>query len=189
LTTSLTLLQRLRDPADADAWSRFFELYAPLIESYARALGLSPADAEEARDECLEVVSRRMRTFEYDRARGGFQPWLHTLVRGKVVDRLRRLAVRRRDTIELVALPDPGPGPDEAWESAWRREHLRYALAEAGRGERSEAFAVFEMLLVEGLSVSEVCERTGWNPNRVYKAKSRVLQRVRETLERLGMEG
>lgn len=188
MTTSRTLLERLRDPADEDAWSRFLELYAPLLESWARAQGLSQADAEEVRDQCLARVFQRLPAFEYERARGGFQPWLYTLARGRVIDWLRRRREPQPDTRELGALSDPGPGPDELWERTWRREHLRYALAEVRRREPPRSFHVFELLLQDGLSVAEVCERTGLNANQVYKAKARVLERVRAVLARLDLD-
>ena len=189
MTTSRTLLARLRDSTDEDAWSRFLELYAPLIESWARAQGLSQSDAEEVRDQCLETVLRRLPAFEYERSRGGFKSWLYTLVRGRVVDWLRRRRDLQPDTHALSALTDPSPGPDALWERTCRSQELRFALAEARRRETPRSFEVFELLLLHDLSVPEVCERTGLNANQVYKAKSRVLERVREVLARLGTDG
>lgn len=188
MTTSRTLLHRLRNPADAEAWNSFFEIYAPLLESYARARGLSSSDAEEVRDECLALVTRRMPAFDYDCSRGGFQAWLYTLAHGKIVDHLRRRREPQPDTRDLGTLPDPSPGPDEIWERTWRREHLRFALSEARRRTPPRSFRVFELLLLEGLTVPEVCDRAGLNANQVYKAKSRVLACVREVMSRLGAD-
>ena len=72
-TTRASLLLRLKDPTDAEAWSEFHKLYAPLLYRYARRRGLSRDDAEEIRDQCLEVVTRKMPTFEYDKEKGGVQ--------------------------------------------------------------------------------------------------------------------
>jgi RNA polymerase sigma-70 factor (ECF subfamily) len=65
-------LLSLKNRSDAEAWSEFHKLYAPLLYRYARKQGLSHDDAEEVRDRCLEVVTRKMPTFEYDKERGGF---------------------------------------------------------------------------------------------------------------------
>jgi RNA polymerase sigma-70 factor (ECF subfamily) len=46
-TTSSSLLDRLRRPADAEAWARFVELYTPLLYRWARRLGLQDADAAD----------------------------------------------------------------------------------------------------------------------------------------------
>lgn len=187
-TTRRTLLQRVRDPADREAWEQFFELYAPLLESYARARGLSRADAQEVRDQCLEVLVRRLPTFEYERARGRFQAWLHEIARGKVVDLARRARLAGVENAPLASVEDADPTPDEGWERQWRAEHLRYGLREALRDEDDETRHAFELLLLEETTVPEVCARTGLNANQVYKAKARVLRRVREILEKLGVE-
>jgi RNA polymerase sigma factor (sigma-70 family) len=186
--TRRTLLQRVRDPADGDAWTEFFGLYAPLLESYARAHGLAHADVEEVRDQCLEVLARKLPGFEYRRERGSFQAWLHRLARAKVVDLLRRRRVRAAESVELATLSDGAPEPDAAWEREWRAEHLRYALRAVQASEPVERFRVLELLLVEELTVPEVCARTGLVPAQVYKLKAALLKRVRAVLERLGTE-
>ena len=184
--TSKTLLHRVRDAGDSAAWEDFFRLYAPLLERYARSHGLGPVDAEDVRDQCLAVVASKMPDFEYERAKGGFKGWLFRIARGKVVDHLRRARARQAETRELGALVDRQPTPDPAWEEGWRAEHLRYCLALARRKVSEKSFRAFELLLEDDLSVPEVCERTGMNANQVYKAKARVLARVREAYERIG---
>lgn len=50
-TTRATLLARLKNRSDAEAWSQFQKLYAPLLYRYARGRGLSREDAEDVRDQ------------------------------------------------------------------------------------------------------------------------------------------
>src|SRR5688572_22033962 len=180
--TRATLLQRVRDPLDRAAWEEFFELYAPLLEGYARAHGLARDDAEEVRDQCLEVLSRKLPDFEYRRERGSFSAWLHRIARAKVIDLVRAREVRARESVELSVLPSQDADPDEHWERQWRAEHLRYALERVRRDEDPERFHAFELLLVEGLGVSEVAERTGLAPPQIYKLKATFLKRVRVVL-------
>jgi RNA polymerase sigma-70 factor (ECF subfamily) len=185
-TTRATLLDRVRDPRDREAWEQFFELYAPLLEGYARAHGLARDDVEEVRDQCLEVLARKLPEFQYERARGSFSSWLHRIAHAKVIDLVRNRKVRGRESVELTSLAASGADLDERWERQWRAEHLRYALQKVQRDEPEERFRVFEMLLVDELSVAEVCERTGLRATQVYKIKAGVLKKVRAQLERLG---
>ncbi len=187
--TRQTLLHRVRDPGDREAWQEFFELYAPLLEGYARAHGLSRTDAEEVRDQCLEVLARKLPTFEYQRSRGSFQAWLQGLARGKVIDLVRARRVRARESVELTTLADAAAAPDLLWERQWRAEHLRYALGQVRDREPPERYRVFELLLVEELSVAAVSARTGLEATQIYKIKAALLRRVREVLERLGDGG
>lgn len=188
-TTRATLLQRVRDSRDAEAWEEFFALYAPLLQGYARALGLSAPDAEDVRDQCLLVVVQRIGTFHYDRARGSFKGWLHRLARDKVIDALRKPRDPRPATEVLLALPDAGDGPDEAWEREWRAEHLRFALAEVRRAEDGPGSELIDLLLEGALSAKEIGERTGLNQNQVYKARARLVEAVGAILRRLEGEG
>ena len=184
--TRRTLLVRVRDRGDTEAWQEFFGLYAPLLEGYARSHGLSRTDAEEVRDQCLEVLARKLPDFEYERARGSFQGWLHGIVRGKVIDLARARRVRAHDSVALETLDDARSDLEREWERQWRAEHLRYALARVRESEDPERFRVFELLLVEELPVAEVSARTGLAAGQIYKLKSALLARVREILARLG---
>lgn len=184
--TSRTLLQRLKDGDDDAAWRTFLAIYAPLLEGFARSLGAGGTDAEEIRDECLALVATKLRTFEYDPRRGRFQGWLYELARGRVIDRRRRRVEPQLDSSVLLAAVGPEPSPEHIWDELWREAHFRFALDQAAEGVSERAYQVFELLLLDELSVTEVCERMGMNANQVYKAKSRVLARVRDVLERLG---
>jgi RNA polymerase sigma-70 factor (ECF subfamily) len=45
--TRVTLLVRLRNAHDQDAWRQFVSIYAPVVYGYARRQGLQEADAED----------------------------------------------------------------------------------------------------------------------------------------------
>lgn len=53
LATRATLLVRVRDARDCDAWAEFVDLYMPLIYSYALKNGLQEADAADVAQETL----------------------------------------------------------------------------------------------------------------------------------------
>jgi len=184
--TRATLLHRVRDPGDREAWEEFFALYAPLMEGYARASGLARADAEEVRDQCLEVLARKLPAFEYRPGQGSFQGWLFGIVRGKVVDLLRARKVRARESVELAGLAGGEAAPEEQWEQAWRAEHLRHALRVLRQELSEERYRAFELLLVDEASVAEVAAQTGLAAAQIYKLKAAALKRVRVLLERLG---
>ena len=80
-STRLSLLVRLRDLNDADAWRQFVELYAPLVYHYAHRRGLQDADAADVTQDVLQAVASGMEHFRYDPERGTFRGWLFTLVR------------------------------------------------------------------------------------------------------------
>lgn len=102
-TTSPSLLIRIRDRDDTDAWAKFYDLYGPLLYRYARSRGLSHDDAEDVRGNCYEAIVKQIETFEYDKEKGGFKAWLRTLVNRRVIDRLRK---RKSQALESKHLRD-----------------------------------------------------------------------------------
>jgi RNA polymerase sigma-70 factor (ECF subfamily) len=181
-TTRPSLLLRVRDLNDGEAWREFCEDYAPLLYRYARSLGLGHADAEEVRDACLALLTQRMPVFEYAAHRGRFKTWLYQIVRGKVVDTLRRYSPATADTGMLAAIRDPADSPDHAFERLWRERLLKDCLDRACASVSRRDALAFRLLLEEDRAVEDVCARLEMNANQVYKAKSRVLARVRELM-------
>jgi RNA polymerase sigma-70 factor (ECF subfamily) len=181
LTTHASLLARLRDPRDHDAWSRFLAQYGPLIDGYARRRGLTRSEAEEVRDACLEVLARKIPDFDYDPARGGFKAWLYRIASFKVVDALR-LRRRRGETLDEACVVDPSPGIDAAWEDEWRREHLRAGLEEVRKRVPVRVWQVFALIAHEGCTIDDVCLRLQLAPGQVYRARAQVLAHLRAYL-------
>src|SRR5436309_1969714 len=82
--TRPSLLVRIRDTRNDQAWSQFVEVYAPLIYGFARKHGLQDADAADLTQDVLRVVASTIGGLEYDRQRGSFRGWLVTVVRNKL---------------------------------------------------------------------------------------------------------
>src|SRR5215475_2790981 len=55
--TRASLLVRLRDPHDKDAWGQFVQLYAPVVYGFARKRGLQDADAADLMQEVFRSVA------------------------------------------------------------------------------------------------------------------------------------
>src|SRR5439155_9907494 len=158
-TTRASLLVRLRDPSDGEAWRQFVRLYAPVVYAYARRRGMQDADAADLTQEVLRGVNAAARRFDYDPARGSFRGWLFTVTRNKLHD-LRERQRRGRGAGGTSALErlDALPGrEDEAlWDEEFRR-HLFAAAAEQVRGEFEEAtWQAFWRTAVDGVKPAAV---------------------------------
>src|SRR4051812_6255523 len=91
--TQPSLLVRIRDAQDRDAWRLFVDLYGPVIYRYGRKRGMQDADAADLTQTVLQAVSGAIHRLEYDPARGNFRGWLFAIVRNhlnKLWDRQRR---------------------------------------------------------------------------------------------------
>jgi RNA polymerase sigma-70 factor, ECF subfamily len=101
-TTSLTLIGRLCEPADAEAWAHFVALYAPLLRAWVRPLCGQDADADDVIQEVLVVVIRRLPEFAHNRRMGAFRTWLKTVAANKLGDYLRADARRLAGSPDVV---------------------------------------------------------------------------------------
>jgi RNA polymerase sigma-70 factor (ECF subfamily) len=184
-TTPVTLLERLQQPANHEAWARFVRLYTPLLYSWARRAGLQEADAADLVQEVLLLLLKKLP--EYRRQPGhGFRSWLRTVTLNKWRDRRksRANASSADATIDL----DEAEAPDNVadWEEAeYRRELVRRALQLMQADFQPATWKACWELVVAGRSAADVATQLGLTPGAVYAAKFRVLARLRQDLDGL----
>jgi RNA polymerase sigma-70 factor (ECF subfamily) len=184
-TTPVSLLERLRQPAERAAWGRFVQLYTPLLFYWARRMGLADADAADLVQDVFTLLIQKLPEFTYDRHKS-FRNWLKTVTLNKWRDQQRQQAARLGEARQ-VPLPDL-PSPDHAeafWEAEYRRQLVGRAL-EVMQAEFQPATwkACWEFVAC-GRPASEVAAELGLSENAVYIAKCRVLRRLRQELDGL----
>ena len=88
-TTNPTLLNRLCDWRDHDAWVDFVTRYDPVIRLSCRGYWLSAELVDELSQRVWIDLARRMRTFRYDPGKT-FRGWLRRLCQSRAIDLLRK---------------------------------------------------------------------------------------------------
>lgn len=175
LTTSTSLLERLRQPTDPEAWARFVELYAPLLYRWSCRLGLQDADATDLVQDVFGILLRKLPAFDYD-SRRSFRGWLHTVLLNHWRDHPRRQLVPL--TVE-VAVADPA---DEMREAEYRRYLVDRALRLMRSDFESPTWRACWECVANGRPAVEVAAELGLSIAAVYIARSRVLRRLRQEL-------
>ncbi len=187
-TTSLTLLERLRDPRDEAAWRQLVALYTPLLRSWLRPYCAQDADADDLTQDVLTVLAQKVPEFAHNRRMGAFRTWLRTITANKLGDYLR--AARRRapagaadgQAAVLEQLEDPSSDLSRLWDRQ-HDEHVARALLALIRPDFAPTtWEAFQRLVVEGQATVEVAAALNLTPNAVLIAKSRVLARLRQEL-------
>jgi RNA polymerase sigma factor (sigma-70 family) len=186
--TRATLLARLRDPQDADAWRQFVRLYAAVVYGFGRRRGLQDADAADLMQEVLRTVAHTAGRWNYDPGKGSFRAWLFTVTRSKLADLFARARRQPRGGDEVNERPAPPADGVTDWDKEYQQHAFAWA-AEQVRGEFQEAtWQAFWLTAVDGLGAKEAGQRVGLSPGAVYVAKSRVLSRLREEVQMLQEE-
>src|SRR5215212_11031011 len=94
--TRASLLVRIRDGHDQDAWQEFVKLYGPVVYGFARKRGLQDADAADLMQDVMRSVSAAIARLDYDRNQGTFRGWLFTISRNKIFNFLSARRIRPR---------------------------------------------------------------------------------------------
>jgi RNA polymerase sigma-70 factor (ECF subfamily) len=180
--TPASLLERLRRPADREAWDRFVEIYTPLLWLWAGRMGLQASDAADLVQDVFVTLLRTLPEFRYDSSRS-FRRWLRTLAANRWRDLCRRRAVAGRQGREPLPEELAGPDPSEAvWEEEYR-QHLATRVLRLMQAEfQPTTWQACWRIVVEGRSPAEVARELGITLAAAYAAKARVLHRLREEL-------
>lgn len=180
-TTSISLLLRLRNPGEQEAWFRFVQLYTPLIEGWVRPFGLSQQDAEELVQEVFGKLVRELPRFSYDRTRS-FRAWLSTVTRNTVRSFVRRPRVKTMTNVQqpLDDLQSDVPCLIEAED--FRRYVAHRALVVMQTDFEQTTWQAFWRMVVQGQSGAEAAQELGISVSAAYVAKHRVLRRLQEEL-------
>src|ERR1700756_3431118 len=101
-TTPVSLLERVRQPGEQQAWARLVELYTPLLFYWTRRMGLQESDAADLVQDVFAVLVHKLPAFDYD-PRKSFRAWLRTVLHNKWRDQRRRGTAAQFPT----GAPDP----------------------------------------------------------------------------------
>jgi RNA polymerase sigma-70 factor (ECF subfamily) len=192
--TRSSLLVRIRDPHDTEAWRQFVEIYAPLVYGFVRKRGLQDADAADLMQEVFRSVAANAGRLNYDARRGTFRGWLYTITRNKLYDFLDGQKRRERGSggsgvqQQLEEHADPADDAADLWDREYERRLFAWA-ADQIRGDFQETtWQAFWQTAVEGKNPREVAAQLRLSPGAVYVAKSRVLARLKEQVQQLQEE-
>lgn len=192
--TRITLLNRIRDGSDTDAWGEFARLYGPVVYGFARKRGLQDADAADLVQDVLRSVARNAERLNYDPKRGTFRGWLYTVARNKIYNFLsanknRPKASGDSGTHErLDHVPETRDDPEAVWELEYQRRLSAKAMDRVKHEFQPNTWQAFWGTAVEGRAAGDVGSELKMTSGAVYVAKSRVLARLRDEVQQLMAE-
>lgn len=181
LTTSASLLNRLKNGNQPEAWGRFVHLYAPLLYCWARRLGAQDADASDLLQDVFTLLHQKLPGFTYLPGKS-FRAWLRTVLVNKWRENRRRRF--------LPTCPDPAvtsevAAPDslaDLEEEESRGFLVRRALQLMQTDFTETTWKACWETTVGDKAPAEVADELGISVRAVYLARIRVLQRLRQEL-------
>ena len=189
--TSATLLRRLSDPQDHQAWTAFVERYRDRILAWCRHWGLQEADAEDVCQGLLLAVPAKMKCFRYDPAKGRFRGWLKTVVRHAVTDFLRDRAKGDRRAGDPAALDQVEAVGDliSRLGELFDLELFEEALQRVRQRVQPATWEAFRLTALESRTGKEAAAVLGLKVATVHVYRNRVQTMIRRDLQALDGDG
>lgn len=186
--TRLSLILGVRSPENREAWEEFVLLYRPLIYRMGRRRGLQDADAQDVTQVILARVAGAIEHYE-SRPEIRFRHWLRRVARNAILTALTRqpkdLGAGGTDALDLLNLEDDtAPAVDNELTTELQREQLLRCAAIVRSEVNLETWQAFELTVIHGQSCEAAAETIGKSIGTVYAARSRIMKRLRDQMER-----
>lgn len=189
-TTSTRLLRRVAAD-EAGAWKQFVQIYGPVVRHWILRSGVSRSYLPDVFQNVFIAVLRNIGAFERQDGQAKFRAWLKMVTISKVNDHRRRnrnqpmaqggtTAVFELGNIEAPDLEDDND--DESLASSEEAFVIQRTLQIVRKEFRDKSWTAFQRTAIDGLDATEVAEELGMTSLAVRKAKSRVMQRLKEIL-------
>lgn len=185
VSTSVSLLNRIRTTSSDLDWNRFVDIYAPLIFYWGRQKGLQPEDSAELVQDVLTDLVTKLRTFEYD-PRQRFRGWLRTIVVNRAINSRRRITKSPQTGHELqLHLANVEDDNDLLGNTQYFSQVALQTLRLLQCEFEPATWQAGWFQIVDGRKAGEVASELGMTINAAYLAKSRLLNKLRSELEGL----
>src|SRR5581483_8644736 len=153
--TRPSLLLRIRDGQDHEAWRQFIQMYAPVVYGFVRKRGVQDADAADLMQEVFRSVAGAAHRLDYDRKRGTFRGWLYTITRNKLYNFLTARKRKERASgdsdgqrrLEEQAAPADG---SDLWDREYERQMFSFAAEQVRDEFHPQTWQAFWQTAVDG---------------------------------------
>lgn len=189
--TRQTLIQKVKNQHDENAWEEFLQVYNKYIYAIIRGSGLNKDDAGDIMQDILLRLWNRLPEMDEGEIRR-FRSYLATITKNCITDFLRK-KMRHKGKLEHVAdkavdlhsseLPEIDEIATREWENYLTNQALKN-IAPAFSGKAIEAFK----LTVQGKELEEIATILDIQSQSVYRLRGRVKAKLIEEVTRLRKE-
>ena len=188
--TRESLLIRVRDLQDRDAWDQFVQIYRPVVYRLARNRGLQDADAQDLAQKVLMSVAKSIPDWKRTEPNAKFRHWLKRVAKNATLNTLTRhpkdQACGGSSAAKRMQLPAASElTTDEEVDLEYRRQVYRRAAQIVRQRADEVTWQAFSMTMIEGIPVSEAAQKLDRSEGTVYAARSRIVKRLRDVVSEL----
>jgi RNA polymerase sigma-70 factor (ECF subfamily) len=194
--TRKSLIAKLDNWEDQQAWDEFYKTYWRLIYAVAIKAGLRSDEAFDCVQETILSIAKQSKKNLYDPAQGSFKTWLMNMTRWRINDQFRK---RKKDTAMVAGdwesdrktavidrVEDPnGDVLSRLWDVEWKKNVADAALARVKAQVSPKQYQIFDCYVIKQWEAKRVQDHLHVSMAQVYLAKHRVGAVLRRELAKL----
>lgn len=186
--TQLSLIVKIRDAGDEDAWSEFVQIYQPVVQRFVRRHSLQYADAVEITQEVLSRVAKSIESWDANHQKSTFRGWLYRITRNITIDFLRKKKIERQRMASsdagLSQVADMGNNDQsQEFDREFEKQVFYWAAEKLKPSFKPANWQAFWMSTIDGVPVIDVAKQLQMTPGNVYVARSRIMSRLSELVQ------
>lgn len=171
-------LKAVAETQSKQAFTELFDFYAPRVKSYLMRLGADDMLAEELAQEVMITIWRK--AAQFDPKQASPSTWIFRIARNRRIDAFRRQKTLDAAVDEPALAPAALPHPEESFTTVQIEEQVREVIEELP----DEQLSLLKAAFFEGLTHTEIAERTSL-PLGTVKSRIRLaFQRLRSRLDK-----
>lgn len=189
-----SMVDRMQKSGDHPLCARFCESFGYLVRQRALRSGVPESEVADVVQEVFLSMVESLA--EFDRVRAPFRSWLYMLTMRRIADWQRRNGRRpvlvpppseesSTSTAPVERCPDENPLEMASfYQDEWLAD--LYRVAEDTVSQRLPGdYQYYSALVHDHLAADQVANLLGVSPERVYVAKNRIVQALKEEIHRL----
>lgn len=183
LRTHASLLIRVRDSADQEAWQEFHDLYVPMIRGWCRHW--FPRELDDMVQEVFDRLVRCLKAFEYKPEEGRFRGYLKTVtirLMSELKQRPERIPVI--DDEEMLSQLQARQDLENRLAAMFDLEQLELAKERVRSRVEERTWLAYLGTAEEGRKPAEVARELGMKVGAVFQAKYSVICQLRQEIEK-----
>ena len=189
--TRQTLLQKLRDQYDDDAWNDFVALYRPFIRAVIIKMNIDEADGDDITQKVLLQAWKSLGAFDYSRDKGRFRNWLAVVTRNEARMEMRNKhrhfdnpSSDRHNELSFLMDSWTEPEIDRISELEWQKHIVKLAWENIAPGLAPKVREAYK-LLSSGQDLKDVADKLAIAENSIYVYRQRVEKLICKEVIRL----
>lgn len=185
--TRASLIARICDASDDDAWTEFVQIYQPVVQRFIQKHGLQYADAAEVTQEVLSRVAKSIETWDGSQQKSTFRGWLYRITRNQAIDFLRKKKIEQSKNAGqecgLSQFAEPTSTESSQFQVEFEKQLFHWAAEKLKPSFKPVNWQAFWMSTVEGMSIESVAEKLKIDFGKIYVARSRIMTRLSKLIQ------